>query len=649
MPELAFFVGKGGVGKTTVSAAYALRIAHQKPSGRVLLISTDPAHSLADVLQVRLRDSPASVRVNQAAKLMAWQMNPAALFRDFIREHKRHMLELVERGSLFTAEEVAPLLETALPGMSEVAGLLAIEDALRSGKYSKIVVDTAPFGHTLRLFQMPEQFERLLNFLDLAGSRDRVLAAHFGGRPQVEGEKFVSEWRGKLEQLQSAFRSAALFLVTTPESFALKESLRCVAELERSQAGMRLGAIVLNRAVIRAGKCRFCKKKAAAAKESESLLRKEFPEARIYVGQDGGFPVLGVRELKKFAGRVFNGSRLAQDRSTGPRRTARLKIALTATEWPSLRTPVTFVLGKGGVGKTTVSAGLSFRSREVSPDRVEICSVDPAPSLDEIFQSAVGDTPKAVLSDSRFRASELDSVSLFRKWVSEIKTEIESATRVEASGVHVDLSFERQLFSELLEIVPPGLDEVLAIFRIVELAQTGRARGFKIKVVVDMAPTGHALELMRTPERVLTWSRLLLKSLAAHRKLALAREAAVKIAELQMRARELASALKDSKRATIYGVTLPEPLPDRETERLLGELEKIGSPARAMFVNRVIFPEDARDCPRCMLTMKWQQSVLADLRRRYPKTEIFVVRNFADELVGRKGLKDLTGELWLLQ
>jgi arsenite-transporting ATPase len=169
------------------------------------------------------------------------------------------------------------------------------------------------------------------------------------------------------------------------------------------------------------------------------------------------------------------------------------------------------------------------------------------------------------------------------------------------------------------------------------------------RVIIDMAPTGHAMELMRTPERIMTWSRLLLKSLAAHRKLALAREAAVKIAELQLRARELSAALKSSKRAAIFGVMLPEPLPDRETERLLDDLHEIGLSPSAVFVNRVIFPRDAGRCKRCLSAMRWQQSVLSSLKRRYAGKEFFVVRNFANEIAGRKGLKDLTNELWQLQ
>ncbi len=639
------------MGKTTVSAAYAIRAATRRHAGRVLLISTDPAHSLADVLQIKLRDRAAAV-ARGAGKLTVWQMNPAALFRDFLRKNKRDMLKLVERGSLFTADEISPLLDAALPGMSEISGLLAIHDAVESGKYSSIVVDTAPFGHTLRLFELPAQFERLLNFLELSAGRDEVLAAHFGGSVPRSGLRFVEEWRGRLEQLKQAFAEAALFLVTTPEKFALNESVRCVAQLQRSNPDMQIRAVVLNRAVLRSDGCPLCKGKVAAVKRATAFLSKEFRASMHYLGEDYGFPVIGRQELRKFAERVFSGRKRGRQPNSPPARSTanrkRVGVRLSRAEWPRLDTPLSFVLGKGGVGKTTVSAGLGFQARLSSRKPVQICSVDPAPSLDDVFRVEIGDTPKAVLGDRGFRASELDSVGLYKDWVAQINGEIERATTSESSGVHVDLSFERRLFSELLEIVPPGLDEVLAIFRIVEMAREASGRNAGAKVIVDMAPTGHALELLRTPERIMVWARLLLKSLAAHRKLALARDAAVRIAELELHARELSNALKSTKRARIFSVMLPEPLPDRETERLLSDLEKMGLSTAAIFVNRVLLVPDARNCRRCLSAMAWQESVLADLQRRYPEKEIFVVRNFVEEIAGRKGLQALTSELWRL-
>src|SRR5213079_1117017 len=98
--------------------------------------------------EARFGDTRKSIPLGARARLTAWEINSEQLFRSFIDEHKRELTEAVERGSLFTADEISSLLETALPGMSEMGALLAIQDAVRSRKYSTIVVDTAPFGHT---------------------------------------------------------------------------------------------------------------------------------------------------------------------------------------------------------------------------------------------------------------------------------------------------------------------------------------------------------------------------------------------------------------------------------------------------------------------------------------------------------------------
>src|SRR5256886_10664540 len=100
--------------------------------------------------------------------------------------------------------------------MAEMAGLLALEEALSSGKYDQIVVDTAPIGHTLRLLQLPEYFQRVLSFLELASNRDRVLAEHFGGKAQPIGARLLTEWHSLPEAGKRALQQAGNSLVTPP-------------------------------------------------------------------------------------------------------------------------------------------------------------------------------------------------------------------------------------------------------------------------------------------------------------------------------------------------------------------------------------------------------------------------------------------------
>ncbi len=641
MQELSFFIGKGGVGKTTVSAAYAVRAARQNPREQVLLLSTDPAHSLSDILQLPLKDRPAKVRLPKPGALYAWQINSEKLFAKFLAEHKQGFLDILDAGSIFSREDIEPLLDTTLPGMAEVSALLAIHDALTSGKYSHIIVDTAPFGHTLRLFGLPQHFLRFLNFLELAASRDRLLAAHFGGRGNESGKfAFIDSWRKIVEEVHAALaNNAKLFLVTTPETFALNESLRCAGELKTYSPPMLIAEIVLNRAVTKTSDCKACRNSARSTHEARKFLRKNFPGQQVLKGEDIGVPIVGTTALTKFSDHVFTGSQL---NLAIPGKSAK-PVRLRKVEWPILQAPLTFVLGKGGVGKTTISAALGFSTRKKKRWSVQICSVDPAPSLDDVFQTAIGDKPVPVLGDSKFLASETDSVAIFTQWVREVRSDIENATGAEVSGIHLDLSFERQLLSEVLEIVPPGVDEVMAIFRVLDLLGNRSQR-----LEIDMAPTGHALELLRMPERILAWTRPLLKTLAAHRTLAAARDAAVKVAELGQRVRELAGLLKDKAETRVNIVLLPEPLPDRETDRLISSLKKLKLTPKSMFLNRVIFAEDIGKCQRCRRSFQSQQRVMTDLKKKHDGVEIYAVRNFPSEIAGKSALSKFTGELWQL-
>jgi len=243
--ELCVFAGKGGVGKTTVSSAYAVRRAVQGKAARVLLISSDPAHSLSDLFEMKIGDRPTPVALpGGRSRLSLWQVNAEKEFRAFLGKYKEALLDTVESGTIFSRQEIEPLLDTALPGLAEISALLAVERALDSGKYDCIVLDTAPFGHTLRLLQLPQQFARFLDFLDIAGSRDQILAAHFGGKVESGPQRFLGEWRAVVDSLRQAISGEGrLFLVTTPEKFSLNESLRVAGELESSPLTGSVAAI----------------------------------------------------------------------------------------------------------------------------------------------------------------------------------------------------------------------------------------------------------------------------------------------------------------------------------------------------------------------------------------------------------------------
>jgi len=319
------------------------------------------------------------------------------------------------------------------------------------------------------------------------------------------------------------------------------------------------------------------------------------------------------------------------------------KLKFSRRQWPIASSQLTFTVGKGGVGKTTTTAALAFRARSQEPKTtVMVCSTDPAPSLDDIFEQPVGDERKSVLGDPKFSAMEVDSAAEFRRWTARITQKLNSELSMQSGGLHVDLTFEKQVFAALMDVVPPGVDEVFAIFRIFDLVDAGNGRIF-----IDMAPTGHALELLRMPERIQLWSRLLLKSLAAHRTLALAQDVAVELATLGQQVRKLISAMKDPEQSRIWAVMLPEPVPDHQTTRLLQAVAKIGIAVDSLFVNRVLIAENkSAGCKRCLRARGWQLATLQALKRKYRRYRTFLTPEFRSEITGAAALKKFTRELW---
>lgn len=638
MAKLTFVVGKGGVGKTTVSCALALHLAAGKGHEPVLLLSTDPAHSLADMLQIKLGSTARKVAVAKG-QLCALQIDSSREFKKFLAENREAILDIVENGTFFNREEIAPLLDATLPGMAEVAALLALQNLLEQDRYAHIVVDTAPFGHTLRLFELPAHFHRFLHFLDVASSRDALLAQRFGGRISKSGDSFLERWQSMVNRLSGAFdsRIAEVLLVTSPESFSLNEAARSMGELENSLPQMNNLSIVLNRVTEEPIACLDCRKRAQAARRAKAWLKQRFPGRKVFTGPDPGNPLLGVRLLKAFGDVVFTGRTGTKLSLRAPRSG---DIRFKKVEWPLMEVPLSFTAGKGGVGKTTTTAAIAFRSRTATQKRVTVCSTDPAPSLDDVFQQEIGNVPVQVFGDRDFSAAEFDSVGEFQKWTQDIRRRLDSELSMETRGLHVDLTLEREVFAALLDVVPPGVDEIFATFRIMDLLEKEKGR-----VLIDMAPTGHALELLRMPERMLLWSRLLLKSLSTHRRLAFAQDVAVELASLSQRLRKLIDMMKDPARSRTWLVMLPEPVPDKQTVRLLASLKEIGVSVDSIFVNRVQVKATTR-CQHCKCSRAWQMATLKGCKKAYASNKTYIVPESPNEIAGERALKRFTESLW---
>ena len=245
---LVFVGGKGGVGKTTVATALAGAFA--EAGHRTLLVSTDPAHSTGDLLGARLGDEPTRI----TERLDAVEIDAERVARAYIDDVRRDLHGIV-------AQEVRPAIDRHLELAASGAGTLesALLDrlggwiALQPTVYDRIVIDTAPTGHMLRLLTMPDVLERWIQGLvrQREGVRgvDRMLNNMVGSQAEERPDPVLDRLRIQREKLSTLrhrlVHDAVMHAVMIPERLPIEETARALPALRA--AGIHVGCVVVNR------------------------------------------------------------------------------------------------------------------------------------------------------------------------------------------------------------------------------------------------------------------------------------------------------------------------------------------------------------------------------------------------------------------
>lgn len=263
--RVVLFGGKGGVGKTTISAAAALHYAKTRP---VILFTTDPASNLTDLnLPLRIESLDAN-----------------ALYAKFLGTHLESFLEIGDRGTYLDRDELRRLFELSMPGVDELMAWMHVGELAEENPDALIVVDTAPTGHTLRMLSSSAHFAQLASALDAMEEKHRAMVYQFTRREVRDAvDVFIEDFDARAKrrrELLSDPERAAFVPVTLSEGWVVEQTVRLIAEIE-----IDVPFVILNRAVLDVD-CEKCRVRAARDAEARKRFERVVDAPRSCVPLD---------------------------------------------------------------------------------------------------------------------------------------------------------------------------------------------------------------------------------------------------------------------------------------------------------------------------------------------------------------------------
>lgn len=581
LPKFLFFTGKGGVGKTSMACSTAVALADA--GKRILLISTDPASNLDEVLETKLNSKP--VQVNGVPSLFAMNINPI----EAAGEYRERMVGPY-RGILPDAtiqqmeEQLSGACTVEIAGFSEFSKFVGDESVIKD--YDHVVLDTAPTGHTLRLLNLPSAWN---DFIESNKTGSSCLGPISG----LSEQKILFE--NVVEALKNPERTL-LVLVSRAESMSFKEAGRASNELR--ELGLNNQYLIINGLFESNSEDKIAKAFAAKSKEAVDSMPeglKTLPSFNIGFKPSG---VMGIKTLKSIFAETpsHSASPVGDDINTDKAKETLSKLepwSKFINELEEQGNGVIMTMGKGGVGKTTMAAMIATELAGRGHS-VLLSTTDPAAHV----MGSIGETV------NNLHVERIDPAVETQNYVCGIINKNKGKLSLE----------DMALLEE--ELRSPCIEEI-AVFQ--AFAKTV-AKGEDQFIVLDTAPTGHTLLLLDSTE-------------AYHREVAKSAD------DIPEEVKGLLPRIRDSKFTRVLIVALAEATPVHEAEALQEDLRRAGIEPYGWIINRSFEVSGTADevlKAKGVYELKYIEEIAGKLSKK-----TVISPWIAEELVGSENLKKL--------
>lgn len=575
--QLAMFSGKGGVGKTTLACSFARRWAKLFPNEQILLISTDPAHSLGDVLQIQVEDK--ALPLPDLPNLSVRALDAKELLLEFKGQYGKFLELLVERGSFIEGEDLTPVWDLDWPGLDEIMSLLEIQRLLTEKVVDRIVVDMAPSGHTLNLLGIKDFLDIVLNSLDLFQEKHRLITKTFqGSYTKDEVDDFLVKMKSELAEgrrlLQNEEISACL-VVAIAEPMSLLETSRFIESLQVLH--IKSSGLIINRILTKADT------DLDRYSEQQQLLDKflKLPGYQpVFIVPLQALEPLGSEALDHIISQI--------------KKIDTVTIAPPPSiQWPAKVLPsfsnfitegrkLILIGGKGGVGKTTVAAAIGWALACRYPEKnIRLISIDPAHSLGDAFGVKLAHEPTQITAN--LSGQEINANIVLEQFRNDYLWEL--AEMMSGEGTKpgaITIAYTPEAWRQIVAQALPGIDEMLSLITVMDLLNSKQ----QDLIILDTAPTGHLLRFLEMPSALADWLAWIFKLWMKYQNVLGRIDLMGRLRNLRQQVLQAQKKLKDAHHTEFIGVFQAQAAIIAEQIRLTESLQKMGVPQRYVVHNR---------------------------------------------------------------